>query len=117
MIESADKLAALGDKIDALTRFNAYFTHANSYYAAISDPAAGPTWSKDAAQAKAAQDAAASALQILADVKKPENVTDAVWTEQVTKFQLSLSGIAPQPAMHAKHWSRALPYYKEVLAL
>jgi hypothetical protein len=26
MIESADKLAGLGDKIDALTRFNAYFT-------------------------------------------------------------------------------------------
>jgi len=43
MIESADKLAGLADKIDALTRFNAYFTHATAYYAMVSDPVAGPT--------------------------------------------------------------------------
>jgi len=35
MIESADKLAALG-AIDALTRFNAYYTHATAYYAMVS---------------------------------------------------------------------------------
>src|SRR5260221_11761539 len=38
MIEIADKLAALGDKIDPLTRFNAYYSHATAYYALISDP-------------------------------------------------------------------------------
>src|SRR6266403_4337993 len=43
MIESADKLAALGDKVDALTRFNAYYTHATAYYAMVSDPTAGPS--------------------------------------------------------------------------
>jgi len=48
----------------------------------VSDPVAGPNASKDVAQAKAAQAAAASALKTLDEVKKPENVTDAVWKEQ-----------------------------------
>ncbi len=78
MIESADKLAGLGDKIDALTRFNAYFTHATAYYAMVSDPVAGPNASKDVAQAKAAQAAAASALKTLDEVKKPEKTPKIV---------------------------------------
>ncbi len=117
MIESADKLAGLGDKIDALTRFNAYFTHATAYYAMVSDPVAGPNASKDAPQAKAAQAAAVSALKTLDEVKKPENVTDAVWKEQMTKSQLSLNGIAAQAAMNAKDCSGAVGSYKAALAL
>src|SRR6266853_1809466 len=117
MIESADKLAGLGDKIDALTRFNAYFTHATAYYAMVSDPVAGPNASKDVAQAKAAQAAAASALKTLDEVKKPENVTDAVWKEQMTKSQLTLNGIAAQAAMNAKDCSGAVTSYKAALAL
>ena len=117
MIESADKLAGLGDKIDALTRFNAYFTHATAYYAMVSDPVAGPNASKDVAQAKAAQAAAASALKTLDEVKKPENVTDAVWKEQMTKSQVTLNGIAAQAAMNAKDCSGAVASYKAALAL
>jgi tetratricopeptide (TPR) repeat protein len=117
MIESADKLAGLGDKVDALTRFNAYFTHATAYYAMVSDPANGPNASKDVAQAKAAQAAAASALKTLDEVKKPENVTDAVWKEQMTKSQLTLNGIAAQAAMNAKDCSGAVASYKAALAL
>ena len=117
MIESADKLAGLGDKIDALTRFNAYFTHATAYYAMVSDPVAGPNLSKDVLQAKAAQSAAASALKTLDEVKKPENVTDAVWKEQMTKSQLTLNGIAAQAAMNAKDCSGAVASYKAALAL
>src|SRR5713226_4521553 len=117
MIESADKLAGLSEKVDALTRFNAYFTHATAYYAMVSDPVAGPNNSKDAAQAKAAQVAAASALKTLDEVKKPENVTDAVWKEQMTKSQLTLNGIAAQAAMNAKDCSAAVGSYKAALAL
>jgi hypothetical protein len=117
MIESADKLAGLGDKIDALTRFNAYFTHATAYYAMVSDPVAGPNASKDVAQAKAAQAAAASALKTLDEVKKPENVTDAVWKEQMTKSQVTLNGIAAQAAMNTKDCSGAVTSYKAALAL
>src|SRR5437667_7473701 len=63
MIEIADRLAALGDKGDALTRFNASFSHATAYYAMVSDPAVGPNASKDAALAQGAQEAAAAALK------------------------------------------------------
>src|SRR5260370_1348197 len=117
MIESADKLAGLGDKIDALTRFNAYFTHATAYYGMVSDPVAGPSASKEVAQGKGAQAAAASALKTLDEVKKPENVTDAVWKEQMTKSQLTLNGIAAQAAMNAKDCSGAVASYKAALAL
>jgi tetratricopeptide (TPR) repeat protein len=117
MIESADKLAALGDKIDALTRFNAYYTHATAYYAMISDAKEGANYSKDAALAKAAQAAAASALKALDDVKKPDGVTDDAWAKQKTVSQLTLNGIAAQAAVNAKDCSAAVGSYKAALAL
>jgi len=116
MIETADKLAALGG-IDALTRFNAYYSHATAYYAMVSDPKEGPNASKDAALAKAAQEAAANALKILQELKKPEAVTDDAWAKQKTVFQLTLNGIAAQAAMNAKDCSGAVGYYKAALAL
>jgi len=117
MIESADKLAALAEKIDALTRFNAYYTHATAYYAMVSDAKEGPNASKDAALAKAAQAAAASALKTLEEVKKPDGVTDEAWGKQKTVSQLTLNGIAAQAAMNAKDCSGAVGYYKAALAL
>jgi len=117
MIEIADKLAALGDKVDALTRFNAYYSHATAYYAMISDPAVGPNASKDAALAKAAEDAAAAALKTFEEVKKPDNVTDDAWAKQKTVSQLTLNGIAAQAAMNAKDCSSAVKGYKAALGL
>jgi tetratricopeptide (TPR) repeat protein len=116
MIESADKLAALGDKVDALTRFNAYYTHATAYYAMVSDPTTGPAASKDVALAKAAQAAAVSALKLLDEVKKPDGVTDEAWAKQKSQSQITLNGIAAQAAMNAKDCSAAVGYYKAVLA-
>jgi hypothetical protein len=55
MMESADKLAALGEKVDPLTRFNAYYSHVAAYSAMITDPAQANTGAKDVALAKAAQ--------------------------------------------------------------
>jgi tetratricopeptide (TPR) repeat protein len=117
MIESADKLAALGDKIDALTRFNAYFAHATSYYSMVSDPAVGPTASKDPALAKAAMAAVASALKAIDDLKKPDNVTDDAWAKQKTQSLITLNGIAALAASNAKDCSSAVTSYKAVLAL
>jgi hypothetical protein len=117
MIESADKLAALGDKVDALTRFNAYYTHATAYYAMVSDPKDGANASKDVALAKAAQAAATSALKILEEVKKPDGVTDEAWAKQKTVSQLTLNGIAAQAAVNAKDCSAAVGSYKAALAL
>lgn len=117
MIESADKLAALGDKIDALTRFNAYFAHATSYYTMVSDPATGPVASKDVPQAKAAMAAVASALKSIDDLKKPDNVTDDAWAKQKTQSLITLNGIAAVAASNAKDCASAVTSYKAVLGL
>jgi hypothetical protein len=117
MIESADKLAALGDKVDALTRFNAYFAHATAYYTMVSDPATGPAASKDVALAKAAQAAVASALKATDELKKPENVADDAWAKQKTQSQVTLNGIAALAASNAKDCASAVTSYKAVLAL
>jgi hypothetical protein len=117
MIESADKLAALGDKVDALTRFNAYFAHATAYYTMVSDPATGPAASKDVALAKAAQAAVAAALKALDELKKPDTLADDAWAKQKTQSQATLHGIAALAASNAKDCSSAVASYKAVLAL
>lgn len=117
MMESADKLAALGDKVDALTRFNAYYSHVAAYSALISDPAQANTGAKDPALAKAAEDAAAAAAKTLADVKKPDNVAEDAWTKQTTQFKIFLNGVAAQAATVAKDCASAVADYKALLAL
>jgi tetratricopeptide (TPR) repeat protein len=117
MMETADKLAALGEKVDALTRFNAYYSHVAAYSAMITDPAQANTGAKDPALAKAAEDAAAAALKILPDVKKPDNVTEDAWKKQLVQFQVFLNGVAAQAATVVKDCASAVADYKAVLTL
>jgi hypothetical protein len=114
VIENADKLAALGDKIDAGTRFNAYYTHCAAYNALIT---ADKNAAADPALAKAAQTAAAAALKTLEEVKKPENVADDAWSKQTMQFKIFLHGVAAQASMTAKDCAGAVTAYKAVLAL
>jgi tetratricopeptide (TPR) repeat protein len=118
MIEAADKLAALGDKIDALQRFQAYFSHAVIYYQMLQDPAnRGKGLEKDATMAAAAQTAANDALKTLPDAKKPEAVADDAWNKQKTQWQINANDIAGMAAMNAKDCSAAANSYKAELAL
>jgi len=117
MMETADKLAGLGDKVDALTRFNAYYSHVLAYSQMIADPAQANTGAKDAALAKGAEDAAAAALKILPDVKKPDNVTDDAWAKQLAQFKVFLNGVAAQAATVAKDCASSVADYKAVLAI
>jgi hypothetical protein len=116
VIEYADKLAALGDKIEPGDRFNAYYTHAAAYSALLQDPAQ-KTAAADPAIAKAAQTAAASALDTLSQVKKPDNVTDDAWAKQVVQFKTFLNGVTAQASMVAKDCAGAVTAYKAILAL
>jgi len=115
MIESADKLAGLGDKVDALTRFNAYYSHVAAYGTWITEQP--KTAGVDPVAAKAAEDAAAAALKVMGDVKKPDNVADDAWTKQLTQFKVFLNGVAAQAASVAKDCASAVADYKSVLAL
>ena len=118
MMETADKLAALGDKIDALTRFQAYFSHAVTYFQMLSDPAnKGKGLDKDAAMAKAAHAAANDALKTLPDAKKPDGVADDAWSKQKTQWQITANDIAAQAAVNAKDCSSAINSYKAELGL
>jgi len=115
MIESADKLAGLGDKVDALTRFNAYYSHVAAYGTWITEQP--KTAGVDPVAAKAAEDAAAAALKTMGDVKKPDNVADDAWTKQLTQFKVFLNGVAAQAASITKDCTSAVADYKAVLAL
>jgi len=115
VIEYSDKLAALGDKVDAGTRFTAYYTHVAAYSGLLTDQP--KTAGADAALAKAAEDAAAAALKVLPDVKKPDTTADDAWTKQITQFKVFLEGVAAQAATVAKDCANAVTDYKAVLAI
>lgn len=116
VIEYADKLSGLGDKVEASIRFNGYYTHAAAYNAILTDPSQ-KALASDANVAKGAQAAAASGLDTLAQVKKPDGTAEDAWTKQVTQFKVFLNGVAAQAAMVAKDCTGAVNSYKAVLAL
>jgi hypothetical protein len=118
VIENADKLAALGSKLEPGVLFNAYYTHCAAYNALITDPSPdGKRAATDATLAKAAQAAAAAALKSLDDVKKPDGVADDAWQKQVAQFKIFLDGVAAQSSMIAKDCGAAVSAYKAALAL
>ena len=118
VIENADKLAAMGSKIEPGVLFNAYYTHCAAYNALISDPSPeSKPAANDATLAKAAQAAAASALKSLDDVKKPDGVTDDAWQKQVAQFRLFLNGVTAQASMIAHDYAAAVSAYKAALAM
>lgn len=110
VMEFADKMVALGDKIDAAAKFNALYSRALAYAAVI------PT-DKEGALAKPARDAAILGLKTLNDVKKPENVADDAWTGQKKTFTVFLNGIAAQASLATKDFQGAVSYYKAILAI
>src|SRR5712664_824881 len=75
VIENADKLLALGDKVEAPIRYQAYFARAFAY-SNINPP---PT---DTAQATKARQAALDGLKTLNDLKKPDNLSQEDFDKQ-----------------------------------
>src|SRR3984893_11179090 len=65
VIEYADKLVALGDKVDAGGRHQGLHARAFAYNTMIADPAQAKTGAQDPAMAKTAQDAAVAGLKAL----------------------------------------------------
>jgi hypothetical protein len=117
VMEYADKLVALGDKIDAGARYQALYARAFAYNALIADPANANTAAKDPALAKSAQDAAVAGLKALDEVKKPESMSDDAFATQKKQIQIYFNGTAAQAAMIQKDYPSAVQFYKAVLAL
>ena len=117
VIEYADKLVSLGDKVDAGARYQALYARAFAYNAMIADPAQANTAAKDPALAKSALDAAVAGLKALDEVKKPESMSDDAFAAQKKQIQIYFHATAAQAAMVLKDYNTAVQHYKAVLAL
>lgn len=108
VIETADKLLALGDKVDALVRYQAYYARAVAY----------TSWnSNDPAQAAKAREAALAGLKTLGELKKPDNIDDKTFEEEKRKLAIFFDGTAAVAARNMKDYPGAVESYKAVLAL
>jgi len=115
--EYADKLVALGNKVDSGAIYQALYARAFAYNAMIADPANAKTAAVDPALAKSALDAAIAGLKALDEVKKPDTLTDDAFAKQKQQIQIYFNATAAQAAMVLKDYANAVKYYKAVLAL
>lgn len=108
VIEFADKLVALGDKIGPNEKYGALYARAYAY---------NNMNSKDPAQAKAAIEAADACIAIIPQVKKPEQMTEDAFETQKKQNTIYLHGTAAQAAVLEKDYATAITHYKAILAL
>ncbi|HLZ12109.1 MAG TPA: hypothetical protein VKP58_05930 [Candidatus Acidoferrum sp.] len=109
LIENADKLVALGDKVDALVRIQALYARASSYLALSA--------ADQAAQAKGQRDATAASLKLLDEVKKPEGATDEAFAASKKQYAILFNNAAAQAATVQKDFPGAVGYFKAVIAV
>jgi hypothetical protein len=114
VIVYADKMVGLGDKIDAIAKFNAYYSHAMAYTTLLSGK--GP-WQQDPTLAKGTVEDVTSGLTTLDGVKKPDGVTDDAWAAQLKQFKIALNSVGAQAATVQKDYPTVINFYKAVLAV
>jgi tetratricopeptide (TPR) repeat protein len=110
VIENADKLLALGDKVEAPIRYQAYFARAFAY-TNINPP---PT---DAAQATKARQMALEGLKTLTDLKKPDNLSQPDFDAQKKQPTILFNYTAANASMILKDYPAAIESFKGVLAV
>ena len=111
-IEYCDKQIALGDKIDAQGRLDAYYTRATAYYLGSSDKA----FQTPDMQTKA-RDAAAQGLKTLDDVKKPDATPAEQFAQAIKAYKTAFTTIAAMTSMGLKDYPAAATYYKALVAI
>ena len=107
VIENADKLVALGDKVEAPVRYQAYYARAFAY------TNLNPS---DKDQAIKAREAALNGLKTLSALKKPDNMSDEDWNKQKQQPTTLFNYTAAVAAMTMKDCASAVESYKAVLA-
>jgi eukaryotic-like serine/threonine-protein kinase len=108
VMDYADKLVALGDKVDANTRFQALYARAIAY------DALRPS---DVAQARQAKDAAAMGLSTLNAIQKPANVSEASFAAERKPLVIYFNVTGGMAAMVMKDYAAAIDSYRAALAL
>ena len=113
VMENADKLLALGDKVEPPVRYQAYFARAYAYSALPpNDPIA-----KDPAQAQKAREAALAGLKTLGELKKPDTMSQEDFDKQKQQPTILFNYTAGTAAMNMKDYQSAVDSFKAVLAL
>jgi len=110
VIEYADKLLALGDKIEAPVRYQAYYARAFAY-SNITPPPPDPDMAKKARQA------AADGLTTLNALKKPDNMGQDDFDKQKKQPAILFNYTAANASMTLKDYPAAIESYKAVLLL
>lgn len=108
VIEYADKLVALGDKIGANEKYGAMYARAFAY---------NNLNSQDTALAKQEMDSCSAGIALITELKKPEQIDEAKFDQQKKQAAVYLNGTCAQAAMVQKDYPNAIKYYKAVLEL
>ena len=108
VIENADKLIAMGDKVEPPIRYQAYYARAFAY----SNMPAGPDVQ---AQAPKACEAAKAGLKTLNELKKPDNMSEEDFNKQKQQPAILFNYTLAQCSMAQKDYQTAIDSYKAVL--
>jgi tetratricopeptide (TPR) repeat protein len=108
VIENADKLIAMGDKVEPPIRYQAYYARAFAY----SNMGTGP---EVQAQAPKACEAAKAGLKTLNELKKPDNMSEEDFTKQKQQPAILFNYTLAQCSMIQKDYQTAIDSYKAVL--
>jgi tetratricopeptide (TPR) repeat protein len=110
VMENADKLLALGDKVEAPVKYQAYYARAFAY-SNTNPPPTDPEVNRKARQA------ALDGLKTLSDLKKPDNMSQADFDKQKLQPMILFNYTAANAATQLKDYPAAVESYKEVLKL
>jgi len=108
VIENADKLIAMGDKVEPPIRYQAYYARAFAY----SNMGTGP---EVQAQAPKACEAAKAGLKTLGELKKPDTMSEEDFTKQKQQPAILFNYTLAQCSMIQKDYQTAIDSYKAVL--
>jgi tetratricopeptide (TPR) repeat protein len=109
VIENADKLIAMGDKVEPPIRYQAYYARAFAY---SNLPANDPQLQ---AQAPKACEAAKAGLKTLNELKKPDSMSEEDFTKQKQQPAILFNYTLAQCSMIQKDYQTAIDSYKAVL--
>jgi hypothetical protein len=112
-IDYADKMIALGDKVDTQGHLEAEIARAQAFY--VGNGADKSLQTPDA-QTKA-REAAIAGLKTLDDWKKPDPMAAADFDKTVKTYKAMFNGIAAMTSNALKDYPAAAGYYKTVLAM
>jgi tetratricopeptide (TPR) repeat protein len=112
VIEYADRMIALGDKIDATGKLEAYYTRAQGFYLGMADKS---LQTPDALNK--ARDAALAGLKALEDLKKPDNVEAAQFETQKKGVKVLFNAVAALSSTTLKDYTAAAGYYRTLLSI